>query len=453
MDVVKEEGKNLTSIIKVQILEDDYKASLEKSLKSYRKQAQINGFRPGNAPMGLIKKMYGHYALVGEVNKLVSETLSNYIKEEKLEILGEPLPSESQKDIDWDTDKDFEFSYEIAISPEVEVKLTKKNKFTYYNIAIDEKMVDDQVSNLQGQFGSQITVDTVSDNDILRGDLAQVDENGNIIEGGIEKEDTSILLSSIKDEDSKNLFIGAEKDKTITYNPMKATNNETEVAAFIGVEKEENEEAINADYKFTIKEILHFEKAELNQELFDKIFGEGTIKSEDELKERLKNDISKRFSPNSDYKFMADFKEKQVDKLNIELPEEFLKRWLIVINEDNDKITVEQIEKDFPLFLDDLKWQMIKSYFIKTHDIKVETEDLKNAAKDFAKMQFAQFGMLTPKEEDLENWGNEMLKNKEEAQKLYESELDKKIIDKIKELVSINEKEVTIEEFSKLMEK
>lgn len=453
MNVIKEVNENLTAILKVQISEADYQETVEKKLSDYRKEAKINGFRPGKAPMGMIKKVYGHYVLVEEINKLVSDSLHKYLVDEKIDILGEPMPNEElQKNIDWTNNKDFEFVYEIGIAPKIELEFNKKKSYDYFKIAVSDEMVNEQLVNIQNRFGKQESAEVVVDGDVIRGTFEEVDAKGKVIEGGLKKENASLLLSVVKDEKIKNKFIGAKVGEVIVYNPLNATENETEVAAMLGVEKTETDK-INADYQFTILDILHFEKAELTTELFDKVYGEGVIASEAELKSKIKSDFEERFMPNSDYKFLKDFKDSYVSNIDVQYPESFLKKWLLAINKDNDKITPEQIDTEFPLFLQDLKWQSVKNEITRNNEIKVEYDELKNAAKEYARMQFAQFGLLNPKDEDLENWGNEILKNKEEGQKLYEMELDKKLISYIKSQITIKEKEVTVEEFSKLIEK
>ena len=446
MNITKE-GEGLTAVLKVSISPEDYNARVDSALKEQRKKAKIDGFRPGTVPMGMVKKMYGKYILVDEVNSLLSESLQNYIRENELRLLGEPLPNnELQKDIDWDSSNDMEFVFDIAIAPEISVSLSKKNKAVFYKIIADDAMIQSQVDSFTSRFGIQETVDTIEGTELVRGSITQVvDENPHV------KESVSLLLSKVATESELSVFKTAKKGDIITFNPLKTFENETEVAALLGIEKE-NRELLKSDYTFEINEILRFKKAEVNQELFDKVFGEGVVSSEKEMRQKLKDDAEQRLVINSDYKFFYDFKESFVKSQKIELPEEFLKRWLLETNRDNDKVTPEQIESDFSYFLDDLRWQLLSGKIMKDNNITVTQDDLKHGAKEFTRMQFAQFGMYNPSDEDLEKWSLEILKNRDEANKIYETEMQNKLVAYLKETIKLDEKEITLEEFNKMIE-
>jgi len=446
MNITKE-GEGLTAVLKVSISPEDYNARVDSALKEQRKKAKIDGFRPGTVPMGMVKKMYGKYILVDEVNSLLSESLQNYIRENELRLLGEPLPNnELQKDIDWDSSNDMEFVFDIAIAPEISVSLSKKNKAVFYKIIADDAMIQSQVDSFTSRFGIQETVDTIEGTELVRGSITQVvDENPHV------KESVSLLLSKVATESELSVFKTAKKGDIITFNPLKTFENETEVAALLGIEKE-NRELLKSDYTFEIDEILRFKKAEVNQELFDKVFGEGVVSSEKEMRQKLKDDAEQRLVINSDYKFFYDFKESFVKSQKIELPEEFLKRWLLETNRDNDKVTPEQIESDFSYFLDDLRWQLLSGKIMKDNNITVTQDDLKHGAKEFTRMQFAQFGMYNPSDEDLEKWSLEILKNRDEANKIYETEMQNKLVAYLKETIKLDEKEITLEEFNKMIE-
>ena len=446
MNITKE-GEGLTAVLKVSISPEDYSARVDSALKEQRKKAKIDGFRPGTVPMGMVKKMYGKYILVDEVNSLLSESLQNYIRDNELRLLGEPLPNnELQKDIDWDSSNDMEFVFDIAFAPEISVSLSKKNKAVYYKIIADDTMIQSQVDSFTSRFGTQETVDNIEGTEIVRGNITQViDENPHA------KESVSLLLSKVATESELSVFKTAKKGDVITFNPLKAFENETEVAALLGIDKE-NRDLLKSDYTFQIDEILRFRKAEVNQELFDKVFGEGVVSSEKEMRQKLKDDAEQRLVINSDYKFFYDFKESFVKSQKLELPEEFLKRWLLETNRDNDKVTPEQIESDFSYFLDDLRWQLLSGKIMKDNNITVTQDDLKHGAKEFTRMQFAQFGMYNPSDEDLEKWSLEILKNRDEANKIYETEMQNKLIAYLKETIKLDEKEITLEEFNKMIE-
>lgn len=446
MNITKE-GEGLTAVLKVNISPEDYASRVESALKEQRKKTKLDGFRPGTVPMGMVKKLYGKYILIDEVNSLLSDSLQNYIRDNTLRLLGEPLPNtELQKEIDWDSSNDFEFVFDIALAPEVSVSLSKKNKAVFYKIIADDEMIQNQIDSFASRFGTQETVDSIEGMELVRGHISQViDENPHA------KENVSLLLSKVATEDGLSVFKTAKVDDVITFNPLKTFENETEVAALLGIEKE-NRELLKADYTFQINEILRFKKAEINQDLFDKVFGEGVVSSEEEMRQKLKEDAEKQLTINSDYKFFYDFKESFVKSQKIELPEEFLKRWLLETNKDNDKITPEQIESDFSYFLDDLRWQLLSGTIMKDNDITVTQDDIKQGAKEFTRMQFAQFGVLNPAEEDLEKWSVEILKNREEANKIYETELQNKLVAYLKNTIKLDEKEVTLEEFNKIIE-
>ena len=447
MNITKE-GNGLTAVLKMQITASDYTERVESTLKDYRKKAKIDGFRPGTVPMGMVKKMYGKYVIVEEVNKLISENLQTYITDNKINILGEPLPNETeQKNIDWEKDTEFEFVFDIGIAPEVTIDLTKKNKYDYFKIVADETLINEQIEHLTARFGSQKTVDSIEGSELVR---------GNVIQQGVDspytKEGVTLLLAKVATESELDLFKNAKKGDIVIFNPKKAFENDTELVSMLSVEKDKTD-ILYADYAIEITEILRFSKSEVDQSLFDKAFGEGVVNSVDEFKDKIKSDFEQRVAPNSDYKLLIDIKKKMIDSSKIELPEEFLKRWLLESNKENDKITPEQIETEFPLFLDDLKWQLLSGKIVKDNEIKVTQEDILNGAKEYTRMQFAQFGMMNPSDEDLEHWSKEIMKNRDEVNRIFETEQDKKLIAYFKENVKLNEVEKSLEDFNAMFEK
>ncbi|MDR1761544.1 MAG: trigger factor [Bacteroidales bacterium] len=443
---ITQENKGQTVVVTMQITQSDYSEKVENTLKDYRKKVSMPGFRPGAVPMGMVRKTHGKYVLVEEVNKLISENLNNFIAENTLQVLGEPLPSESEQEkINWDTDTDFTFSFEIGIAPEFEVTLPKKE--TFYKIAANDAMIDEQIDHLRARFGAQESVDSIEGSELVKGVLTQ--QNAEI---PYVKENAMLLLSKIATEAELDLFKGAKVNDVITFNPKKAFENETEIAAMLSVEKTDTE-LINADYSFEVKEILRFTKSEVNQSLFDKVFGEGTIANEEEFRAKIKADFETRMVGNSDYKFLLDTKEAMLKTNKLELPEEFLKRWLLETNKDNDKVTPEQIETEFPLFLNDLRWQLVSGKLIKDNNLQVNEEDLRTAAKEYTRMQLAQYGMMNLSDEDLANWSKELIKDKKQAQQIFEMEQDKKLIAYLKGAIKLNEVEKTIEEFNALFDK
>ncbi|MCQ2959440.1 MAG: trigger factor [Bacteroidales bacterium] len=442
MNVTKQ-GEGLVSVLTVQIAQADYTEKVNNVLKDYRKKATVKGFRPGTVPMGMVKQMYGKYATVEEVNKLVSEALQNYFKENKLHVLGEPLPNEGQKEVNWDKDTDFEFLFDVAVAPEINVELSKKNKADYYKITVDDKLIDEHVEGYCGRYGKQEDVETIEGTEFVAGPLKCVGAETCTERG-------SLLLTRMKNEKELAKFKAAKKGDTVTFNPKKAFEDEEETKLFTGA-KADNAAAMEADYEFTIEALKRYTKAEVNQELFDKIFGKDAIKSEADFRARIKSDMEANFERNSDYKFLADFRKKLLETTAIELPEEFLKRWLIEANKENEKITPEQIENEFPLFMEDLRWQLISGKFVKDNNIQVSPDEIKEAAKEYTRFQLAQYGMLNAEDKMVEQWSAEILKNRDEVNRLYEMEENKKLIAFFKETIKLNEQEVSLEKFNEMV--
>ena len=428
----------------------DYQEAVEKSLKNYRKKAQVPGFRPGMVPMGMIKKQYGTAVKVDEVNKVLGEKLYEYIQENNIKMLGEPLPNqEKQVPQDFEKDDDLTFVFDIAVAPEFKAELTGKDKIDYYNITIDDKMIDDQVQMYASQAGEFVKADVFSGNDTITGDLRELDENGNTKEGGIVTEGAMVMPAYIKAEDQKKLFDGAKPGDIITFNPKKAyPDNDAEVAALLKTEKE-NVKDLNADFSYQITEIRHFQPAAVDQKLFDRVFGEGTVKDEKEFRQKISDTIAPQLQQNSDYKFLLDVRqhmEKKVGKL--EFPEALLKRVMLQNNKDKG---ADYVEKNFEGSIKELGWHMIKEQLVAANNIKVEDADLKAVAKEAIRAQFAQYGMSNVPDDVLENYAAEQLKKRENVDNFVDRAVDVKLTETLKKVVKLNEKSVTLEEFNKLM--
>ncbi len=433
--------------IKITLEKADYQESVNKTLRSYRQKAQIPGFRPGMAPMSLIKKMYEKGVTADELNKTLSDSLFNYIKDNSLNILGEPLPSESQEAQDLDGEGPFEFIFDIAIAPEMNYTLNKKDSIPYYTITVTEEMVDSQVKAYASRGGRYEKVEEFQMGDSVKGNLVEISES----EDAVKVEDALMLPSFFKNEDEKAKFANAKVGDVITYNPHKANDgNEAEMASLLRLPKEVAKD-VTSDFTFEIKEINRFVEGELNQELFDQIYGEGAVDSLEAFRAKVKEDIASQFAPESDYRFMVDAEEKLVAKLkDVVFPEAFLKRWLLVA--DNKK-TAESIDADMPKMIEELKWHLMKEDIVKKNDIKVENADVLAIAKAITKAQFAQYGMANVPEELLDQYAGEMLKKPEQARNLQDQALSRKVAEFLKETVKVNVKEVTTEEFNKLYEK
>ncbi len=437
-------------IITMEIVKADYADQVEKNLRSFRQKANIPGFRKGMVPMGMINKMYGKHVLVEEVNKLVSENLYKYIREEKLGILGEPLPNETeQKELNFDTDENFEFKFDVALSPEINIELNKKTKVPFYEVTIDDDMVEAQVNSYRSNFGTYEQVNDVEEKDMIKGFVAQLD-NDVPKEGGIQVEEAVVMPMYIKDEAEKAKFMDATVNSVVVFNPFKAYKGAApEISAFLKIDKEEVADT-NTDFSFEIKEITRHQEGELNQELFDKVFGEGVVTTEEEFKNQIRTVLAEQFAPQSDYKFLKDIKDVLVKKAgDLAFADDLLKRWLLVANEKN---TPEKIEDEYPQIIEDLKYHLIKENLVAKNEIKVEQEDVNNFARRVAKAQFAQYGMLSIPDEVLDNYAKDMLKNKETLQNVIDRAVEDKLAAWLKEHVKLDVKTVTMDEFNTLVE-
>jgi len=428
----------------------DYQEKVEKTLKDYRKKAQVPGFRPGMVPMGMIKKQYGTAVKVDEVNRLMGEKLYEYVRENKIQMLGDPLPSDKQQPQDFEKDGEMTFVFDIAVAPEFKVALSGKDKIEYYTIAVDDKLVDQQVQMYASQGGEFVKAEVFSGNDTITGDLRQLDKKGNTLEGGITTESGMIMPAYIKDDKQKKLFDGCKPGDIITFNPKKAyPDNDAEVAALLKVKKEDIAD-VNSDFSFQVTEIRHFQPAEVNQALFDRVFGEGNVKDEKAFREKIAEQLKAQFVGSSDYKFMQDVRahlEKKVGKL--EFPEALLKRVMLQNNKDKGADFVEQ---NFEGSIKELAWHLIKEQIVAAQEIKIEDEDVKRVAKDAIRAQFAQYGMANMPDDVVENYAEEQLKKRENIDNFVDRAVDLKLTEKLKTVVKLDEKTVTLDEFNKMME-
>jgi len=449
MNITKENIDDLNAILKVKIEKPDYEDKVETVLKDYRKKATIKGFRPGMVPIGLIKKMYGRAVQIDEINKIVTENIQKYLADEKVEILGDPLPKADEQDkIDFETQQDFTFSFELGLTPAIDLKLSKKNKVNEYEIIIDEKMRKDYVNNYIRRYGELRKADQTEEKDVIKGKIEAVDNSGNVLPEGPSVEDTSLGIDIIKDKKIKKEFIGKNLNDSIDFDLKKAFPNDTEIAGILHKKKEEVAE-LGADYRFTIKEISRFYQAELGKELFDRIFGEGVVNSEEEFMKKIEGEIVINLKRESDFKLMMDIKNLAMKKTDFQLPEEFLKKWLLRVNE---KSTQEQIEKEFDSFRKDLKWQLIRNKIARDNEVKISEEELQKEAENITRYQFQQYGLFYATAEQIANYAKETLKREEDAKRIADKILEEKVILLMKDLVKLENKSVTIEEFNKLFE-
>ena len=451
MNIQFECNDKVNGLMTITVEAADYQEQVEKKLKDYRKKAQMPGFRPGMVPMGLIKKQYGTAVKVDEVNRLLGEKLYEYVRENKIQMLGEPLPNEEkQQPQDLTGDGPFTFVFDIAVAPEFKAELTANDTIDYYDITVDDKMIDDQVQMFQSQAGEFVEAQEWSGNDTLTGDLRQLDAEGNTLEGGIETAGGMVMPSYVKGEEGKKKFDGAKLGDIIIFNPKKAyPNNDAEVAALLKVDKEKVKD-LDSDFSFQITSIRHFQPHAIDQELFDRIFGEGNVKNEKEFRQKIADGIKPQLQANSDFRFLADVRKYMEQKVgDLTFPEALLKR--VMLNNNKDK-EADFVEKNFEGSINELKWHLIKEQLVAAANIKVEDVDLKQVAKGAVRQQFAQYGMNNVPDDVLEQYADEQLKKKENIEGFVERAIDVKLMQALKPMVKLNTKKVTFEEFNKMMQ-
>jgi len=449
MNITKENIDDLNAVLKISVEKPDYDGNVEKVLRDYRKKANIKGFRPGMVPIGVIKKMYGKAVQIDEINKLVTENIQKYLSDEKIEILGDPLPrADDREKIDFDTQESFTLSFDLGIAPAFDIKLGNKNKVPYYEIAADEKMKNDYLENYTRRYGKFEKADLSEVKDMLKGKIEALDADGNPVADGLHADDTTLSIDIIKNEKIKKHFIGKAEKDIIDFDLRKAFPNDNEIAGLLKKQKDEVKE-INGDFRFTINEISRFHPAEINQELFDRIYGEGVVSSEEEFRKKVEEEIIVNLKNESDYKLSLDLKKTALEKTDFMLPEDFLKRWLLKVNE---KTTEDQIEKEFGTFKQDLKWQLIRSKIARMNEVKITEEELRKEAENITRYQFRQYGLFYATDEQVTNYAKETLKREDDAKRIADKILEEKVIGLLKGMVKLDAKTVSIEEFNKLFE-
>lgn len=433
MDIQLDQISTTEALVKINLVEADYQPKVEAKIKEFSKKASIKGFRQGKVPKGVIQKMHGKSILVDEINQMVSHEVMDYIKKNEIQILGEPLPNQEKiEGLDWDTAKVFDFEYSIGIAPKVKVSVDKKVKVDSFSIKVDDKLMDETLDNIKKQFGEMSNPEASEAGDSIYGTIlveGQEDANGTVLEiDAVEKK-------------SQKTFLGQKGGDVIEFDPAKAIKDETIRTQFLGENKE-----LTGKIKFEVKNINRVAPAELNQDLFDKVFGKDTVKSDEEFIEKIKNTVSENYEKETDGYTSLKIRDKFIESTKMELPDEFLKRWLKI---SNAEITDEQLEQEYPLYANDLKWSMIKNTVAKDNDIKVENEDVVNEAKAMIRQQFGSMGMSDQMEDNIDTFADNYLKGEEgkNYMKLHESVFNNKISDFIKENITIKIKDVTVEEY------
>ena len=450
MNVTEKSTGNVSAEITVKIEKADYQEKVEKALRSYRQRAVVPGFRKGMAPKSMIQKMVGKSILVDEINTLISEQLYNYITDKKLAVLGEPLPKEGQPEVDFDTQEDFEFTFDVALAPAVKVELSKDDKIAYSEIIVDEEMINKQVEAYKNRFGKQEEGEVIAENDIAKGKMVELNEDGTVKEGGIVVESGMISPRYTKNEGERAKFIGVKKGEKVVFNPSVASEgNDTEVASMLHIKKEEAAE-VKSNFEMEITSILAFKPAEMGQELFDAAFGKDNVKDEADFRAKIAEMLKEQIAPEADYKFAMDARTYIESKVGeLEFADAMLKRWLKFSDKENK---IENVDEEYVKMLPDLKWQLIKEQIVKDAEIKVEKADIEEMAKKATKMQFAQYGMANVPEDLLQKYAEDMMKDKNIVNNMLDRVMEEKIVEVIKSKVTLENKQVTLEDFYKSLE-
>ena len=450
MNITLENVDQVSAVITVKMEKADYAEKVQKSLKNIRGKVSMHGFRPGKVPAGMVAKMYGTQVKAEEVDKLLSESVSKYISDNNIKMLGNPLPAENHEPQDIEKQDDFVFSFDIALAPEININLSADDKIDFYNIEVSDEKINEQMNRMAQQAGQNVSVESYQDNDLVRGKLVELGENKEPKSDGVVVEKASVMPKFFKDEEQKKLFENAKPGDVVTLELGKAyDNNETELASLLHIEKENVKEHCGT-YSFEISEISRFQAAEINQELFDRYYGKDVVKSVEEFKEKIKDFLKEQFDENSNYKFLIDLKKYMEDKVgNLTFPDALLKRIMLTNSSELDE---NKVEENYEKSIEALKWSLIKNELAKQLDIKITDEILLAAAKDMTRMQFAQYGMNNIPEEYIDQYTKEMLKKQDQVSQLFEHCVEREIGKKIKDKITLETKNVSLEDFNKMFE-
>ena len=447
MNIIKEDINELNAVLKVKVGPEDYQARVDSALKEYQKKANIPGFRPGKVPAGMIKKMYGKSILVDEINKLLSDSLHKYLTESKLEVLGNPLPKmDEHQTIDWKNQQNFEFLYDLGLAPNFKVELSTKDKFNYKTVIIDDSLINKSINDIAKRYGQMTNPEVSEEDDVFFGDFVEMAEDNTIIPGGVFKS-SSVAIERIKNETLKNSFIGLKKGDKIIIDAKKINENPIDFSTMLGIDKEKAE-TIKSNFQFSVTNISRMQAAELNQEFFDKVYGPGKTNGIEEFKSKIKEEMAAMFIGDSDRMFYNDVVEALMNKINIALPDAFLKRWLIAANEK--PITMEQVNTEYDSYTKGLKWQLIENKIIKDNQISVTKEDVIEHAKGLIQQQYSKYNSSEMGEDEMTKTLDKILSNQEEAKKLYEKLYNLKVMNLFKTKFTVENKDVNYDEFYKI---
>ena len=447
MNISQEKIDNLNAVLKINIDPADYQQRVDKSIKDQAKKAKLPGFRPGMVPPAHIKKMYGKSILVDEINNLLSDTLNNYITEQNIEVLGQPLPKvDEAKEYNWDFNDQFEFNYEIGLAPAFDLDFSSKDKLTQYVIKVDETTLAERIKNIRRSYGKMTNPDVSADDDVLYAQLVQLSPDGSVFDEGIINT-TSVRLDQIKDEAVKTSLIGLKKDDDLTFDIQKAYGSDAvKVAAILGIDEAEAEQ-VKSNFKLTVKNINRLEEGDLNQEFFDKLFGAGTVTDEAGFRAKITEELEGMMQQDAERKLQNDIYNYSLEKVNFELPDEFLKRWLKATNE---KLTEEELQGGYADFAKNLKWTLIENRIIKDNKLEIKYEEVLAAAKVSLDAQFRMYSPQALTDEQLSQYAVQYLQNKENANKVFEEVKALKTIDYIKSVITLDNKEIAYDAFKEL---
>ncbi|MCI5056229.1 MAG: trigger factor [Flavobacteriales bacterium] len=445
MNITKQEVDNLNAVIKLELSEGDYGDKVNQILNDYRKKANMPGFRPGMVPIGMIRKMYGNAVKADEINKVLSSSLYDYIEQNNLEILGNPLPNDEQSNVeDFDKQKDFEFAYDIGLAPQFEISVTAKNKYNQYKIVIDDELLNKNIGDVARRYGSVKEAETSQENDLIQGEFRELGKE----EGEGVVHTSTVSLEFLEDEAEKQKLIGKKLGDVVKVNPAKLSKGDTDMAAMLGVQKHELEN-LSQEFEFQISKIYNLTPAPLEQELFDKIFGEGKISGEEEFRNKIKEELAKALEVDCERKLKKDIYDDLIKKAKMDLPDEFLKRWLKAASKE--PIPENIFDEEYEKYADSLRWQLMENKIIKTHELQIQEEEIKAYVRQMVQEQFAMYGQTEMPDEQLDAFGQRILSNEEERNKIYNQLYDKKITEFLKNTCTFKEKEVSYDDFVKLV--
>ncbi len=450
MKISFENPDKVNGLMTLTVEESDYQEGVKKALKEYRKKANIPGFRPGMVPMGMIQRQFGVAVKVDEINKVIDESMRKYLKDNNIKMLGEPLPSEKQVQVDLKNEPPYTFMFDIAVEPEFKAELTEKDEIDFYTINVDDEIINEQVEMYASRSGHYDKVEEYQPKDMLKGDLCELDESGNIKEGGIVSDGAVMLPEYIKVEDQKKLFERVKVGDIITFNPKKAyPDSDVEISSLLKIDKEQVAD-LNSDFSYQINEISRYSKAPVDQVLFDSVFGENMVKDEKEFRKKIAEGMKRQFETESDFKFIKDVRkylEEKVGELNY--PEALMKRIMLNNNKDKDK---DYVDKNYEGSIKELTWHLMKEQLVTANNLKIENADLKETAKETARAQFAQYGMTNVPDDYLTNYADEMLKKSENIDYLIDRTIDRKLTEALKKVVKLNHKTTSLSDFNKMMQ-